>query len=228
MNAMTKLQKGKAILMVLLVTGLDLLFGPFLLYLLKVSGVETYSVLGASDHLPQVLLQTLVLSAYSIVLLTVFIVKYKKKFPEIFFLKVRGPVQWIWVGVLMLMLILMTGIGIQRTGDPGTILFCLGYYVLAIGFTEEFLIRGVCVHFLRDFSWQVQYLLPSFLFAMLHVFAYNGFMPLELHDLWRFMTSEMLGIVACGCCFQLVKERSGTLWVPILLHGILDFSACFL
>ena len=27
-----------------------------------------------------------------------------------------------------------------------------------------------------------------------------------------------------GCVFQLLKEKSGTIWIPILLHALMDFS----
>ena len=38
-----------------------------------------------------------------------------------------------------------------------------------------------------------------------------------------FITSNMLGLVLTGCIFQYLKEKSGTIWIPVLVHAILDY-----
>lgn len=218
----------KPVGLVFLITGLDLIFGPFLLYFMKNSGVSICSPAHASDYPLRLLLQCLVLSAYSITLFLVFLIRLKGDFPKAFSLSVQGKIQWLWVGGLLCLLAVMVLVSIQRTGDPVLIFLNLIYYVVFIGFAEEFLIRGVCVYLLREMPWRVKYLLPNFLFALLHIFAFNHFAPLTPASVLGFLTSDVLGLMASGCCFQLLKDRTGTLWVPVLLHGMLDFSTVFL
>ena len=73
------------------------------------------------------------------------------------------------------------------------------YYLVFIGFGEEFLCRDVCTDFLWEASPPVRYLVPNLCFAMLHLFARTG---------W--------GVIA--------KEKSGSLWLPVLLHALMDYS----
>jgi len=37
----------------------------------------------------------------------------------------------------------------------------------------------------------------------------------------------MAGLVAMGCLFQYLKEKSGSLWIPVLVHAVLDYTAVF-
>lgn len=32
-----------------------------------------------------------------------------------------------------------------------------------------------------------------------------------------------LGLILTGCIFQYLKEKSGTIWIPVLVHAILDY-----
>ncbi len=36
--------------------------------------------------------------------------------------------------------------------------------------------------------------------------------------------ADLAGLTVSGCLFQLLKEKSGTLWLPVLLHAFLDYS----
>ena len=36
-----------------------------------------------------------------------------------------------------------------------------------------------------------------------------------------FVSSELLGLLTMGCIFQFLKEKSGTLWMAVLVHAIL-------
>ena len=40
---------------------------------------------------------------------------------------------------------------------------------------------------------------------------------------FSFITSQMLGLILTGCIFQYLKEKSGTIWIPVLVHAILDY-----
>lgn len=87
--------------------------------------------------------------------------------------------------------------------------------------------RGVCVGLLRDEPAAVRYLVPNILFAAMHVFAYADFGAITASYLVRFVCSQMAGLVAIGCLFQYLKEKSGSLWIPVLVHAVLDYTAVF-
>ena len=223
-----KALKVKNLVLVFLVTALDLCFGPFLLVLLSRGGYSAYAVTDFEQYPGKVLMQTAMLSVYSLGLLLVFGCILKRNFGKAMALEIRTYHQLRSVFLLGILLLAAAAVGIKRTGKPLVILYGLLYFVFAVGFQEEFLIRGVCVHLLKDFPWQIQYLLPNFLFAMLHIFAYGGFEPITLEIFKEFVSTQLWTLMASGCCLQLLKERSGCLWVPIMIHGLMDFYITFL
>ena len=220
---MEKKGKTSKIALVFLITGLHFLLGPGILYLFREIGIPVYSVEAISDRPGSFLMQTLLLSAYSFLLMGIAAGKLKKEFPDAMGLRVHGRLQWTWLAVLAALFAIEFLIGIRKNQNFFYLLFSLLYYMAAIGITEEFVIHGLCVYLLRDLPWTVKYLLPNFLFAMLHVLAFNGFAPLGWTVVWDFLRSQMPILLASGCCLQLIKDRTGTLWVPILLHGFIDF-----
>jgi hypothetical protein len=40
----------------------------------------------------------------------------------------------------------------------------------------------------------------------------------------HFVTSSLFGLVAFSCIQLFIKEKTGTIWIPVLIHGILDYS----
>ena len=64
----------------------------------------------------------------------------------------------------------------------------------------------------------------EFLITALYLFVYTGWDGITGADAVRFVTSGLLGYALMGCVFQLLKEKSGTIWLPVLLHGLMDFS----
>ena len=227
-NFMDKASKVKNICLVFLITALDLICGPFLLVVLGRQGYTTYSVTDFEQYPGKVLLQTVFLSVYFLILFLSFRGILKENFQKAMGFCTETPFQVQSLSLLGILLAIAAALAIRRTEKPGLILYGLFYFVFAVGFTEEFLIRGVCVYLLKDFSWQVKYLLPNFLFAMLHVFAYAGFEPLTVEIFREFAVNQLWTLTASGCCLQLLKDRTGTLWVPILVHGLMDFYITFL
>ncbi len=59
---------------------------------------------------------------------------------------------------------------------------------------------------------------------MLHLFERTGWGAVTGAGLLRFLTTDLAGLTVSGCLFQLLKEKSGTLWLPVLLHAFLDYS----
>lgn len=120
--------------------------------------------------------------------------------------------------------IVITFVALVMKEDKITVLYSLLYYTVFVAFTEEFVVRDVCVYLLRAENKWVHYLVPNLLFAGMHLFAYADWGKITLSYVISFVTSQMLGLVVIGCLFQFLKEKSGTIWVPVLVHAILDYS----
>lgn len=225
---MNKFSKLKNICLVFFIAGLDLLGGPLLLYCFRQHGAALFPANQFTAHPAEVLRQIFMLSLCFFLIFAAFWRKLKKNFWKEMGLKIQNSFQRDCAAILILLLILAGALGIRRSEDPVQVIFSLLYYVFAIGFTEEFLFRGACDWLLKCFPWQVRYLLPSFLFGMIHIVAYGGFEPVTWRLVLEFMTAQLPGLMGSGCCLQLVRDRTGTLWVPVLLHGLMDFSILFL
>ena len=225
---MTAFSKFKNLCLVFLIAGLDFLGGPLLLYYLRSRGIRTYSVSQFFQYPAQVLQQNLLISVCVILVLFSFLLVLRKKFWKAMGLKIENDLQLFSMGAAVFLLVMAAAFGIRRTGNPREIFFNLFYYVVFIGFTEEFIFRGACSWLLRYFPWQIRYLLPNFLFATIHILAFSRFEPVTLPILLQFLKVQMPGLMASGCCLQLTKDYTGTLWVPVLLHGLMDFSILFL
>lgn len=92
--------------------------------------------------------------------------------------------------------------------------------VALVGFTEEFLARGLLVHFFSQ-AGLPQFIVmvgSSLLFGLLHGMNYfNG------QDR-KTTTSQMIYTSITGMALYTCYIVSGTLWVPIALHALFDLS----
>ena len=221
--------KGKfalKILAVFLICAADMLFAAWVIYAEKQKGT-LLSVRAASSHLPQLFAQNLLTSAVPAFLVFLALVICKKRFVQAMQLTVpKGKTRKIAV-LLLFLLLIVTAAALIVKPDKITVLYSLFYYTVFIAFCEEFVVRGVCVGLLRDEPAAVRYLVPNILFAAMHVFAYADFGAITASYLVRFVCSQMAGLVAMGCLFQYLKEKSGSLWIPVLVHAVLDYTAVF-
>lgn len=205
--------KGKfalKILAVFLICAADMLFAAWVIYAEKQKGT-LLSVRAASSHLPQLFAQNLLTSAVPAFLVFLALVFCKKRFVQAMQLTVpKGKTRKIAV-LLLFLLLIVTAAALIVKPDKITVLYSLFYYIVFIAFCEEFVVRGVCVGLLRDEPAAVRYLVPNILFAAMHVFAYADFGAITASYLVRFVCSQMAGLVAMGCLFQYLKEKSGFL-----------------
>lgn len=90
---------------------------------------------------------------------------------------------------------------------------------LMVGLSEEFMFRGVLFRALRSrlYLWPA-ILLTSVLFGGVHVF--NVFITGQLID----ATAQALSAMMSGFIFVALLLRTGSLWVPIVYHGLFDMS----
>lgn len=55
----------------------------------------------------------------------------------------------------------------------------------------------------------------------MHLFSYANWGAITVPYVISFVSSELLGLLTMGCIFQFLKEKSGTLWMAVLVHAIL-------
>ncbi len=196
------------------------------LYPLVLSG-DAVAASKASEDLPGILKQGFVLLLFPLLLFILFASMLKKDFAEKMYLKLEGKWQRISAAALCLITLVITAYCLTVKEDRISVLFALPYYFILVAFSEEFVCRDVCTYFLRDAKWPVRYLVPGICFSMLHLFSYSGWRSLTGTDITAFFSGGFLGFVAFGCLMQYLKEKSGTIWLPVLLHGLLDFTTVF-
>lgn len=214
------------LLLVLLICLADIAWASRLIYRWQNAGTMIPAQ-NAAAALPTAFLQQLILAAVPILLLITGLAVFRNHFAEEMALTVSGKKQWMIVLILIGVLLCETVAALIVKADTGPVLYGLLYYTVFIAFTEEFVIRGVCVRLLKEEKPWLRYLWPNCLFAMLHFFERANWGEItEIYTL-RFFTGSFLGLVAAGCVFQLLKEKSGTLWVPILVHAVFDFGNVF-
>ena len=215
------------IIAVCTICALDLLCGVGYLYYVNMRGGTLFYAIHASDNICGTLRQGLIVAACPFLLFLISLSVLKKDFGGEMYLHIRGKRQALTIVLLISVLAIMTVAGLIFKDDKVTILYNLFYYLVLIAFTEEFVVRGLCVYLLKDFSWKVRYLIPNVVFGIMHIFAYSNYRYLSPNYIIHFLGSNLLGLLAAGCLFQFLKEKSGTLWVPILIHAICDYSVIF-
>lgn len=157
-------------------------------------------------------------------LLIIFALILKRDFFSGMYMTIKGKWQKITAVLLMAVILAFTAYGLAVKPDRVSILLSLFYYLVFVAFAEEFVIRDACTYFLREFPWPLRYLVPNFIFALLHVFSYSGWGRISSRILLDFLLNGVLGYVFGGCLLQLLKEKSGSIWLPVLVHCLADYS----
>lgn len=214
------------ILLILLIFAVYLLADMPLLYLWKKNGTLIPSTQASSD-LPGILLQNLMILIVPILIFIIFLFALKKDFVGETYLRIMG--KWQWAGVLGLM-VGLAGILIYHLitqEDKITAFYLLFYYVFVIAFTEEFVCRDVCTYFLKNEKTIVRFMIPNLFFAVLHIFNYSGWGDLTVDFVVSFIRNDMIVLFFVGCLNQALKEKTGTIWIPILLHAAWDYALAY-
>ena len=223
---MTTKEKRISLPRILAATAIGILqfMDVFLLYR-RIQNGEVISVRLSSEQPMAFLLQCLLEFLFPAVLLILFALMLKRDFFSSMYMTLKGKWQRITAGILMAAILGFTIYGLAVKPDKVSILLSLFYYLVIIAFAEEFVIRDACTYFLRDASWPLRYLLPNFFFALPHVFNYAGWGTINGGVLINFLfNGVLLGYVLSGCLLQLLKEKSGSIWLPVLLHCLMDYS----
>ncbi len=198
-------------------------FSVFLLYR-KVQSGEVISVRLSSAEPAAFILQCLLEFLFPAALLILFALVLKRDFPSAMYMTIIGKWQRITAAALITGILGFTVYGLAAKPDKMSILLSLFYYFVIVAFAEEFVIRDACTYFLRDASWPLRYLLPNLFFALPHLFSYAGWGEITGGVVLNFLFNGVLGYIFSGCLLQLLKEKSGSIWIPVLLHCLMDYS----
>ncbi len=214
------------LLLILLICMADIIWVSRLIYRWQKAGTMIPARYG-SAALPMAVSQQLILAAVPILLFVIGLAVFRDRFAKELALTVSGKKQCPLVLILVGALLCETVAALIVKADVGSVLYGLLYYTIFIAFTEEFVVRGICVRLLKEKNIWLRYLWPNCLFAAMHFFAYADWREITADYAFRFFTGSFLGLIAVGCVFQLLKEKTGTLWVPLLIHAALDFGNVF-
>ena len=213
-------------LLIILICAADICGATLLIYRWKENGTLIPST-QASVDLPGVLLQDLMILIVPIIIFVIFLLALKKAFAKEMYLRVKG--KWQRVGIIASILCL-TGILIYHLitqEDRITAIYLLFYYVFIIAFWEEFVCRGACTYLLKNEKTVIRFIVPNLLFALSHIFNYSGWGALTGEYIIKFLRTDMIVLFGVGCINQALKEKTGTIWIPVLLHAAWDFALAY-
>lgn len=130
-----------------------------------------------------------------------------------------GP-GWIWfLPVVMTAIILKNFLGLPTDKLTAELLLWSTLGAVGVGFGEEMITRGSMIVGLRSRFSEVQvWLISSLLFSALHVPNVIFGLPLVTMPIQVVLTFIM------GSGFYIIRRLSGTLIVPMILHGLWDSS----
>ena len=131
-------------------------------------------------------------------------------------------------GVVIYLLALVVALRFTN-GALVTICYQWFYYLVFISFMEELTFRGLFPFLIEKSKlpdWTV-WVVPGVLFASMHTLLpviYNGF---SFGVFVANLLSLLVGNTIAHCGFYALRRWSGTIWLPILVHGLLDFLSVF-
>lgn len=197
-----------------------------LLYGWKENGTLISSTQASTD-LSGILIQNLMTLIVPILIFVLFLLALKKDFATEMYLRIKGKWQWTGVVVLTLGLAGILTYHLINREDKITAIYLLFYYVFVIAFTEEFVCRDACTYLLKNEKSIIRFIVPNLLFALMHIFNYSGWGEMTGEYIISFIRNDMIVLFFVGCLNQALKEKTGTIWIPVLLHAAWDFALAY-
>lgn len=98
------------------------------------------------------------------------------------------------------------------------------FYLVVVAFGEEFIYRGFLYNRLKGNSKAVAIILSGILWGSAHAIMPSILNNSSIGQLLLSMSDEIGGGILMGWYFIYIQEKSKTLWIPILIHAILDYT----
>jgi membrane protease YdiL (CAAX protease family) len=132
------------------------------------------------------------------------------------------PSQWrclylYWLLAPLIVPVLLYILVIGTKVDKPILIFFYAWLTIFIGFSEESLFRGVILTTLRRYGTILSVLFSSLLFSLVHITnLMAGFS-------WNYILVQLYVAFSLGVLFAALRIRTGTIWLVILLHSLIDF-----
>ena len=139
------------IIIIILICVFDLLWSAHFIYGWKQAGTVIL-VRDASQDIPGILKQNVIVAAMPVVLLISFVAILKGRFMDEMYMRLSRDekVRIVQTRIIILLAVVLAGIAayaFATKSDKITVIYSLLYYVMFIAFTEEFVVRDVCIIF---------------------------------------------------------------------------------
>lgn len=102
------------------------------------------------------------------------------------------------------------------------------FYLVVVSFGEEFLYRGFVYNRLKVKSEVIAIILSGMLWGIAHAILPSIQSNKDIIQMLLAMRNEVFGGILSGWYFIYLQEKSKTLWFPVLIHALLDYSFSFL
>lgn len=126
--------------------------------------------------------------------------------------------QYVLIGFIILTFILHNDFSIGG-------LYRLFFYLIPVAFSEEFIFRGYLYNELKSNNRLFAIILSGLLWGIPHAILPGLIANKTILEFCLSMISEIGGGVLSGYYFIYLQEKSNSLFIPIFVHALLDYSA---
>lgn len=152
---------------------------------------------------------------------SIILIIYKKQFYD-FQLCMNSKYEIIvLLGVMIILFILHNEFGILG-------LYQFFFYLVVVAFGEEFIYRGFIYNKIKSNSKYLAIIISGVLWGVGHSVLPTIISNGDLSQLILSMFSEIGGGLLMGWYFIFLLEKSKSLWIPTLVHAILDYTVGYI
>ena len=182
------------------------------------------SLSNASQYLPEIIMQSFIVNAPILLILILSFVILRKKAAGCLALGLEKKSAKMIVLVLAIVYVMSLTRQLIVYDDKVTIVFKWIYYLVFVAFCEELEYRALMPSILKNRVHKyVEWILPNVLFACAHLIM-SMIQGKGLAELMGILCSTLAGYVLMGVLWEWCKRKSGSLWVGVLIHAIMDFG----
>ena len=102
------------------------------------------------------------------------------------------------------------------------------FYLVVVAFAEEFIYRGFVYNRLKGNSEALAIIISGILWGVTHAALPSVKYHMGIDQALGLMSNEIGFGIIIGCYFIYLLEKSETLWIPILMHAILDYTVGYI